>query len=66
MKGGATAVFKTKMIFVGLGGVGKTALANALQGKGYDTHEGTSTDGNAKHDIGPSVVVLLTPYSFRH
>ena len=52
MKGGATAVFKTKMMFVGLGGVGKTALANALQGKGYDTHAGTSTDGNAKHDTG--------------
>ena len=33
MKGGATPVFKTKLMFVGLGGVGKTALANALQGK---------------------------------
>jgi small GTP-binding protein len=45
MKGGASAVYKTKMMFVGLGGVGKTALANALQGKDYDAHSGTSTDG---------------------
>jgi GTPase SAR1 family protein len=45
LKGGKTPVFKTKVMLVGLGGVGKTALANVLRDRKYDHHGGQSTDG---------------------
>ena len=53
--GGSRAVFKTKLMLVGIGGVGKTSVGNVLRGKNHDDHGRVSTDGI---DITPWDVVV--------